>query len=92
MKIWSNLFRPNLILVSPVGKLDVMVMAVLYNIDSIVPYSVVRGVVTAIPICISLIVFEYIGVYMYILFIILLYILNNHWYTNQQHYQVMTCM
>jgi hypothetical protein len=82
MKIWSNLFRPNLILGSPYGQFEVMVMAVLYNIDSIVPYSVVRGVVTAIPICISLIDFKYIGVYMYILFTILLYILNNHWYTN----------
>lgn len=69
-----------------------MVMAVLYKPDGIVPYSGVRGVVTAIPICISLIDFEYIGVYMYILFTILLYILNNHWYTNQQHYQVVTCM
>ena len=67
MKIWSNLFRPNLILVSPVGKLDVMVMAVLYKPDGIVPYSGVRAVVRAIPICISLIDFEYIGVYMYIL-------------------------
>ena len=82
MKIWSNLFRPNLILVSPVGKLDVMVMAVLYNTDSIVPYSGVRAVVTAIPICISLIDFEYIGVYMYILLTILFNIFNNHRYTN----------
>ena len=72
MKIWSNLFRPNLILVSPVGKLDVMVMAVLYKPDGIVPYSGVRAVVRAIPICIYLMDFEYIGVYMYILFKFLL--------------------
>ena len=82
MKIWSNLFRPNLILVSPYGQLEVMVMAVLYKPDGIVPYSGVRGVVTAIPICISLIDFEYIGVYMYILLTILFNIFNNHRYTN----------
>jgi len=82
MKIWSNLFRPNLILESPYGQFDVMVMAVLYNIDGTVPYSGVRAVVRAIPICIYLIDFEYIGVYMYILSTTLFNILNNHRYTN----------
>ena len=59
-----------------------MVMAVLYNIDGIVPYSGVRAVVRAIPICIYLIDFEYIEVYMYILYFILPDILYDYRNTN----------